>query len=61
MLYANPMKFRQLRVNTLLDIKQEDVTEAAKRLSDSCEKSCRKAVFCNKSDNFAGNIIRLPL
>ena len=60
-LYGNPMKFRQLRVNTLLDINEKDVEEAAKRLSLSCEKSCRKAVFCSKSDNFAGNIIRLPL
>ena len=61
MLYGNPLKFRQLRVNNLLKVTAEDVAQAAERLSQLCEKKCHKAVFCNKSDDFAGNIVKIHL
>ena len=61
MIYGNPMKFRQTRVDNLLKVTEKDVASAVKRLNQACEKDCSSAVFCNKSDNFAGNIIKIPL
>ena len=61
MIYGNPMKFRQTRLDNLLKVNEKDVASAVKRLSEACEKSCTGAVFCNKSDDFAGNIIKIPL
>ena len=61
MLYGDSMKFRQLRADTLLKIKAEDVNAACKRLSDAINEESHKSVFCSKSDNFAGNIVKIPL
>ncbi len=61
MLYGNPQKFKQLRVDNLLGVTEDDVEKAADRLYESSVKRCSKAVFCNKSNDFAGKIIKLPL
>ena len=61
MLYGDPMKFKQLRVDNLLKVTAADVNAACKRLSDNILQECHKSIFCNKSDNFAGNIIKIPL
>lgn len=61
MLYGDPMKFKQLRVENLLKVKAADVNEACRRLAGSILKECHKSVFCNKTENFAGNIVKIPL
>ena len=64
MLYANPQDFRQVRVDNLLKVTEEDVEKAAERLYEASVKKCSKAVFgniTNKSDEFAGKIIKLPI
>ena len=63
-LYANPMKFRQNRVDQILAVTEEDVEKACDRFYESSVKKCSKAVFCNKSDkseNSASNNIEIPL
>ena len=64
MLYANPQEFKQKRVDNILEVTEDDVEKAADRLYEASVKKCSKAVFCNKtdkSDEFAGKIIKLPL
>ena len=64
MLYGNPQKFRQTRVDTILQLTEEDVEKACDRMYEAACKKCSKAVFCNKSDkseNSARNNIRIPL
>ena len=64
LLYANPMKFRQTRVDNILAVTEEDVEKACDRFYESASKKCSKAVFCNKSDKSektALNNIRIPL
>jgi Zn-dependent M16 (insulinase) family peptidase len=67
MLYGNPQNFKQKRVDNILEVSEDDVEKAADRLYEAAVKKCSKAVFCSKSDitekseNFAGNIIKIPL
>ncbi len=64
MLYANPQKFKQLRVDNILQVTEEDVEKACDRLYEASVKKCTKAVFNNKSDkseDFTGNNIKIPL
>ena len=64
MLYSNPMKFRKLRVENILQVTEEDVEKACDRFYEASTKKCTKAVFCNKSDkseNSARNNIRIPI
>ena len=64
MLYANPQDFKQKRVDNILEVTEDDVEKAADRLYEASVKKCSKAVFSNKSDKseeFAGKIIKLPL
>ena len=64
MLYGNPMKFRQIRVDNILEVTEDDVEKACDRLFESSVKQCSKAIFCNKSDKtkkIAGNNIKIPL
>lgn len=64
MLYANPQSFKQKRVDNVLEVTEEDVEKAADRFYEASVKKCTKAIFCNKSgksDEFAGNIIKIPL
>ncbi len=63
-LYANPQKFKQLRVDNILKVTEEDVEKACDRLYENSVKKCTRAVFNNKSDkseDFTGNIIKIPL
>ena len=67
MLYANPQDFKQKRVDNLLEVTEEDVEKAADRLYEASVRKCSKSVFCSKTDftekseKFAGNIIKIPL
>ena len=67
MLYANPQKFRQLRVDTILELTDADVEKACDRMYEAACRKCSKAVFCSKSDKTdksgktALNNIRIPL
>ena len=64
MLYGNPMKFRQTRVDNVLEVTEEDVEKACDRLFESAVKKCSKAVFCNKSDKtekLSRNNIKIPI
>ena len=64
MLYANPQDFKQKRVDNILEVTEEDVEKAADRIYEASVKKCSKAVFSNKTDKseeFAGKIIKLPL
>jgi len=60
-LYGNPLKFRQSRIDTLLDLNEADIEKACERFFEASSTKCSKAIFCNKSDEFAGKIIKLPL
>lgn len=63
-LYANPMKFKQLRVDNILQVTEDDIEKACDRLYEGIEQKCSKAVFCNKTAkseiNYGKNII-IPL
>ncbi len=64
MLYANPQKFKQLRVDNILQVTEDDVEIACDRMYEAASKKCSKAVFCNKTDKSektALNNIRIPL
>ncbi len=61
MLYGNPMSFRQIRVDNILEVTEEDVEKACDRIYRASLKKCTKAIFCDKSANFAGNNIKIPL
>ena len=67
MLYGNPQSFRQLRVDSILEVTEDDVEKACDRLYESAARKCSKAVFCNKPDNSekseksASNNIKIPL
>ena len=67
MLYANPQEFKQKRVDNLLEVTEEDVEKAADRLYEASVRKCSKSVFCSKTDftekseHFAGNIIKIPI
>ena len=64
MLYGNPQKFRQTRVDTILQVTEEDVEKACDRMYESACQKCSKAVFCNsngKSEKTARNNIRIPI
>ena len=64
MLNGNPQKFRQLRVDNLLSLTEDDIEKACERLYEGSVKRCSKAVFSNKSDKSektALNNIRIPL
>lgn len=64
LLYANPKELKLKRIDNILEVKEDDVEKAAERLYEASVRKCKKAVFCNltnKSDEFAGKIIKLPL
>ena len=64
MLYGNPQRFKQVRVDNLLEVTEEDVEKACDRFYESAQKQCSKAVFSNnsaKTKNSAGNNIKIPL
>ena len=64
LLYGNPLKFRQERVDILLSLNEADIEKACERFFEAASERCSKAIFCNKtekSDKFAGKIIKLPL
>ena len=58
--YANN-GFKQLRLDRLLAVKDEDVKEAAQRLVQNAAKVCHKAIFCDKSKESYGKNLDLPL
>lgn len=49
MLFANPHDLRLKLIENLLELKPEDVKDAALRICNQTEKMCKKAVFCDKS------------
>ncbi len=61
MLYGNPQYFRQIRIDNILEVTEDDVEKACDRIYEASIKKCTKAVFCDKKDIFAGNNIRIPL
>ena len=64
LLYGNPQKFKQLRVDNILEVTEEDVEKACDRLYEAACRKCSKAVFSNKSEKskkYSGNNIRIPL
>ena len=67
MLYGNPQEFKQKRVDNILEVTEEDVEKAADRMYEASAKKCSKAIFAckaditEKSEKFAGNIIKIPL
>ncbi|MCQ2591833.1 MAG: insulinase family protein [Treponema sp.] len=61
MLYANPQEFRLIRIENLLSTTPEDVIKAAKRLCDFSDEIFKAVVFSDKSDDFASNILEIPL
>lgn len=67
MLYGNPQEFKQKRVDNILEVTEEDVEKAADRIYEASAKKCSKAIFASKADitekseKFAGNIIKIPL
>lgn len=61
MLYANPQELRRLRIRNLFEVTSADVKNAAVRLNENAKNECTKAIFCDKSNNFCGNFIKIPL
>ncbi len=61
MLYANPQSFKQLRLDNILEVREDDVEKACDRLYEASLKKCTKAVFSSKSEKTALNNIRIPL
>ena len=61
MLYANPQSFKQLRLDNILEVREDDVEMACDRLYEASLKKCTKAVFSSKSEKTALNNIRIPL
>ncbi len=59
-LYANN-GFKQLKLDNLLAVKDEDVSAAAKRLAQMTSEMSHKVVFCDKSKNSYGKKLDLPL
>ena len=64
MLYGNPQTFKQIRVDNILEVTEEDVEKACDRFYEAACKKCSKAVFTNiteKSKKYSGNNIKIPL
>ena len=64
LLYANPQDFKQLRVDNILQLTEEDLEKACDRFYEASQTKCTKAVFSNKSDKTGKNTlnnIRIPL
>ena len=59
-LYANN-GFKQLKMDNLLALKDEDIAQAAKRLAQMAQKLSHKVVFCDKSKKSYGKNLDLPL
>ena len=61
MLYATPSTLRQKRVELLLELTAKDIDKAVKRLYKNTKKLYRTAVFCDKSVDCGGNILKITL
>ena len=59
-LYANN-GFKQLKMDNLLTLKDEDIKEAAERLAQMAGNLSHKVVFCDKSQKSYGKNLDLPL
>ena len=59
-LYANN-GFKQLKMDNLLAIKDEDVSAAARRLAQKSQELSHKSIFCDKSKDSYGKNLDLPL
>ena len=58
--YANN-GFKQLRVDRILEVQDEDVAQAAQRLVQMAAKESHKAIFCDKSKESYGKNLDIPL
>ena len=61
MLYATPSSLRQKRVEMLLKLTASDIDNAVKRLYKNTQKLYRTSVFCDKSVDCGGNILKITL
>ena len=61
MLYATPSYLRQKRVEMLLELNAEDIDKAVRRLYKNTQKLYRTSVFCDKSVDCGGNILKITL
>ena len=61
MLYGSPMFFKPAIVEKLLSVKAEDVNKAAVSLYENTKKLYRTSIFCDKSVDCCGNILKIPL
>lgn len=60
-LYGNPPKLRQKRVDDILQVKFDDAEKAAKRLYENLLNVYKVAIFCNKIKNVTSKIVKIPL
>ena len=61
MIYCNPQKFNQIKIDKILDVKPEDVEAAEKRIYEGTKHLCKSVIFCNESNTTYGKKIELPL
>ena len=59
-LYANN-GFKQLKVDKLLAVKDQDVKNAAQRLAQMSKEGSHRVVFCDNSKDSYGKNLDLPL
>ncbi|MCQ2587271.1 MAG: insulinase family protein [Treponema sp.] len=52
---------KKKRIENLLKITAKDVIMAAKQLKSNKDSGCRKVIFGNKSNEYCGKILKLPL
>lgn len=61
MIFGNPQSLRQLRVDQILALKPEDITDAAKRIYENMNNLYKTAIFCDNSKKYGGNIVNIPI
>ena len=61
LIYATPHEVNKKRVETMFSITSEDVSNSMKRLADNTQKFWNGVVFCDKSKDKYGKILKLPL
>lgn len=61
LIYATPHEVNKKRVETMFSINSEDVSNSMKRLADNTQKFWNGVVFCDKSKDKYGKILKLPL
>ena len=61
MIYCNPQKFKQIKVNNILSVSSEDVAKAIERINKWIEQECKTVVFSGESKSAYGKKINLPL